>query len=226
MNRSHTDTSRPPAPALIAAFLCAALSAFGAGCNIVGPVMVLASGPPSTPALFELDADKNHVIFIDDFRNRMPRRSLRFEMAQSAESELMTRKSLREARLISNRAASRVASEESASERLSIADIGKQVGADVVIYVIIDSWFITRDYQTASPAVISRVKIIDVAQNRRIWPANAEGYTLSVQPKALQGDMPANLAARSALEQRLAQQFGIALAQMFYKYENRQSARD
>ncbi|HBS28480.1 MAG TPA: hypothetical protein DEB06_03290 [Phycisphaerales bacterium] len=195
------------------------------GCNIVGPLYVVASGPPKTPAAVELDEDRNHVIFIDDFRSRLPRRSLRTLMAESAETTLLEKGVLSSERLISSAAASRVASGETADERLPIADVGKRIGADVVIYVTVDGWLLSRDGQSAAPAVLTRVKIIDVAQNKRVWPANPEGQSLAIQPSQMQGDLPMTLAGRSELEQDLAKQFGLALAQMFYEHETRDSAR-
>lgn len=211
--------------ALVGACAVGVLAA-GAGCNILGPALVIASGPPTVDAMVELDPERNYTIFIDDFRNRLPRRALRFQMAETAEAILLEQGVLDTNHLIASQAASRVAAGELPDDRVSIADVGRKVGADVVIYVMIDGWLLSRDAQSASPAVLSRVKIIDVDLNKRVWPANPEGYVLAIQPKDMQGDLPVDLAGKAALEQALAERFGLALAQMFFKHEVRTSAKD
>lgn len=210
---------------LVALALGAALTgALLTGCNIVGPVVAVASGPPTTPARYELDAKRTHVIFIDDLRSRLPKRSLRDVIAQHAEQEILSRGLLKEQMLISSAAARRVAASESAEAVLPITDIGRRVGADVVIYITIDTFTLSRDGVSATPTVVGRMKILDVAENRRIWPGNEEGYSVIVQPQHSQGDLPRDLAGRSSMEIALCKRYGLAIAQTFYKHETRHSA--
>jgi len=196
------------------------------GCNILGPALIIAQGPPMIDALYTLDKNRTYTIFIDDFRNRLPRRSLRFQMAETAEAILIEQGAISADRLLASQAASRVAAGELPDDRLSIADIGRQIGADVVIYVTIDGWILSRDAQSAQPSVLSRVKVIDVDLNKRVWPPNPEGYVLALQPKDMQGDLPTSLAGKAELERALAERFGLALAQMFFKHEKRISAKE
>ena len=198
-------------------------------CNIVGPIAAVAAGPPTTEALFEVDDEKNHVIFIDDLKSRVPRRSLRDEITQAAEEALLREGVLDPARLISGRAALRVSSsEDSYGDPLSVAELGERVGADVVIYVSMQRWTLSRDGGTLSPSVAGEVKVIDAKSKARLWPpSRSSGYTLVVEPetKVNNADIPREIAQRSQTEIATARQFGLALAQMFYKHETRQSAR-
>lgn len=194
------------------------------GCNIVGPALVLAEGPPKTDAKLELNDDRTHVVLIDDMRSRLPKRSLRDQIAQAAEETLLEQGVLTSERLIGARAVQKAMIDDRSGKPKPIASIGKDAGADVVIYVTIDAWGITRDGRSAAPVVEARVKVIDCAENKRIWPPNDIGYALRVSPTSARGDLPADLAGRSKVEQELARLFGVAIAQLFYTHETSQSA--
>lgn len=195
-----------------------------AGCNIVGPAMVLAQGPPKTEAVVQLAEDKKHLIFIDDLRSRLPKRSLRDLMAQSAEETLLIKKVLQQDKLIAARTVQRAVADDRYGATLPISKIGERAGADIVIYVIIDSWSLTRDGSSVSPVVAGRVKIIDCVNGRRLWPRNDEGYRLTMEQKSQTGPLPTGLAQRTTLEQEVAKRYGVALAQMFFTHETSTSA--
>lgn len=193
-------------------------------CNIVAPAVFLVAGPEKIEARYQPDARRTHVIVIDDLKSRLPKRSLRDLIGRSAEEELLRQRVLTPDTLIASASASRAVADDRHGGAIPVADIGRRVGAEVVVYVAIDGWTISRDGTTASPSVQARIKVIDAANNKRLWPAGDEGYTLVVQPATQQNTLPPELAARSAMEQALAKQFGIALAQVFYKHEKRESA--
>jgi len=195
-------------------------------CNIVGPAYVLIAGPPKYEPLYRLEGDRMHVIVIDDLRNRLPKRSLRSIASREAEEIILRRGILDEERLIPSSAAYALLAEETAGEQMSIVDLGRRLGAEVVIYITMDVWQLSRDGVSASPIVGARVKILDVMENRRLWPQNETGFMLRVEPEDLQGNMPVSYALRATLERDLAERFGLGIAQMFYKHEIRESARN
>lgn len=196
-----------------------------AGCNIVGPALVLAEGPPKTEALVRLDSSRTHIVLIDDMRSRLPKRSLRDVIVEAAEETLLGEGVLTTGRLIGGRAVQAAMSDDRSGRPKPIAAIGKDAGADIVIYVTLDSWAVTRDGRTAAPMVEARVKVIDCVSNKRVWPLNDIGYALLVAPPSMQGDLSLELAARTRLEQEVARRFGVALAQCFFKHETAKSAK-
>ncbi len=202
----------------------ASMLAFGAGCNILGPIAAVAAGPPTTPAKHQLDSSKTYVIFVDDLRSKLPKRSLRDIIAQSAEERMLAEGLLKPERLISASATRRIAASETNEAKMPIVEIGRRVGADAVIYITIDGFLLTRDGLSAMPTVLSRMKILDVNENTRIWPPSEEGHVMIIQPQQQMGDLPPDLAGRNAMEVALAKRFGLAIAQVFYKHEIRQSA--
>ncbi|HVZ94211.1 MAG TPA: hypothetical protein VG797_06850, partial [Phycisphaerales bacterium] len=121
--------------------------------------------------------------------------------------------------VISSAAAMRLAATERFGEPMSIVEIGRRVGAEVVLYVRIQNWTLARDVGSISPAVQANVKIIDTVKNERLWPEGSNGYpmqmTLPVQTKGV----PTSLDERAALEDKVAARFGLEIARLFYDHE-------
>ncbi len=203
---------------------------FGAGwaggCNIVGPAVAVLAGPPETQSQFALDPKRSHVLFIDDPRSRIPRRSLRDLTGKTFEEALLASEVLSSKVLIQSSAVSGATNDDKAGAALPVAEVGRRVGADVVIYVVVDMWTISKDGASLAPEIRARVKVIDAVKNVRLWPRMDEGYMLVISPGRQQGNLPLESAGRSAQEQELSRRFGVALAQLFFEHETRTSARE
>lgn len=219
LNRSTHPISKAPA---VAAVIGAAAALLGltlplAGCNIVAPIAYLAAGPPTTDAKYTLDDSRVTVIYIDDRFNRAPRRSLRVVAAEGAEQALMQEKALPEGKVITTRAAMRVVSQEQFTEPMTVAQIGRSVGAEVVIYAVIDSWILSPDGVTLSPEAKARVKVIDADADHRLWPQEGSGYPVIASLPTQIGALPTG-AERDQMNLALAKALGTSLAEVFYKH--------
>jgi len=210
----HTTLFR----ALTTLLLCAAASA-AAGCNIAGPVAFILAGPPKIDAVHKLDGSRPTVIFVDDRTNTMPRRSLRAGVGMEAEQTLIAKRVVPQRLMIASQAALHASAGERHGATMSIADIGRAVGAEVIIYVTMDAWTLTQDGATLSPASASRVKILDVVNNTRIWPDDDAGHPLIVRMPSTPEDMPGGAAERNAAHQALAVTTGRQLARLFFRHE-------
>lgn len=193
-----------------------------AGCNIVAPAYLIIAGPEKVPAQHELEKERPTVVFIDDRSNRLPRRALRQTIGEEVQRALLADRALTD--VIDTRAAITVASQDRVGQAMSIVDIGKAVKADVVIYATVDSFALTTDGQSYSPVATLRVKVIDVATDKRTWPEEATGYPLTLAFPARSSDVPQNTTELRAAEEGLARQVGVGIAQLFMKYERTQGA--
>ncbi len=191
------------------------------GCNILGPIFLIVEGPPKREAVFELDDERTTIVFIDDRNSRMPRRSLRYQMAEAAESLLLEKRVMDEESLLASRAAMQIALTESSESPMSIADIGRSVGAEVVVYVTIDTFALSPDGVTLAPIVQARVKVIDTVANERLWPLGEmeSGYPLTMRYTTRVGDLPKTRAERNRAENSTASSFGMRIAFMFFTHE-------
>lgn len=196
--------------------------AVASGCNIVGAALLIAEGPPKIDRIYELDDKKTGVVFVDDRANRLPRRDLRRVIAEAAEKELRDRSLLAE--VVASREAFAAASRDRYGDPMPISEIGQTVGADVVIYITVDSFVLTPDGQTLAPTAILRVKIIDANEHARLWPEQRDGHEVTAAMPRQTGSFPRDRGARTELTTQLAEVAGLGVAQVFYTHEAQRSA--
>lgn len=200
--------------ALVAAALCAG----AAGCNIVAPVLYLAHGPAKTPRLYELDAKKPMVVFIDDRAGVVPRRVLRIKIADEVEKQLLDRRAATD--MINSQSALAAVGQERQGKPIPIAEIGRAVKADLVIYATVDSFTLSLDGQSFNPSARVRVKVVDAADDKRLWPADARGHPVDVQMRVRAAEMPTSTSARHKAEDELAVETGLEIARLFFTHES------
>ncbi len=215
--RTHSFSSR-----CLATFICA-IALCGAGCNIVAPIGYLIHGPEKVQRLYGLDKSKTTVVFIDDRANNVPRRALRVLIGELAEKTLLKEKVVKD--MVSSQSALAAAGNDRSGKPLSIAEIGEAVKAQVVIYATVDAFSITPDGTTVSPTVTMRIRVVDVANDTRLWPDDPSGFVLVTKLTAKSATMPSGTTARYQLEDDLAKRAGLDLAQLFYKHEHTRGSK-
>jgi len=214
--------------ALLAAWGVALLLAAGfvlPGCNIVGAAYFFAVGPDKIPAVHTLEPTRPTVVFVDDRDNRLPRRTLRMVIAEEATRLLLENKALTttpagEVAAIDGRAAITAASRDRFGEPMSVAAIGNACSADVVIHVVFETFTLSTDGSTFAPSARLRVKIIDAANQKRLFPPgnDAVGYPLDVALKQRLTDMPSSSGGVLQAQEVLAKECGRAVAELFYEH--------
>ena len=187
------------------------------GCNIVGPIAYIVHGPGKVNALHTLDPKPATVIFVDDVNSRLPSRSVRGEIAGSAEKYLIREECLKD--VIDYRSALQAASSDRTGMTLSITEIAQAVKADVIVYVRVEDFGISPDGQSYSPFAYVRVKVMDAKTQKRIWPEDERGHPLELRPNPQSTDTPTTVGARLEASRLLAAEVGHAVAQLFYTHE-------
>lgn len=188
-------------------------------CNIVGPAVVLVHGPEKTDAQFKLDPKRTTVFFVDDRGNKLDRRALRSTIATTAQTILMKERVLDERKVIDAASALMLVSNEPAGEPMDIATLGRSVEAEVVVYITIDRFGLSPDGATYQPSATMRVKVVDCINTpARIWPEEPEGKAVSVSMPQRQGDAPRNAGDAMRAQDRLAEECGRAVAEVFYRH--------
>lgn len=215
MHTRHTTRTRRAA--LLLALTLAAL--LPAGCNYIAPAMILLTPPPSVEAQYKLDAARVTVVFLDDPQNKIPRRSLRILAGQTAEQDLISRGVMPANMMIPSQTAMQVTSRETEGSRLSIVDVGRTLGADIVIYAKVEAFGLTRDGVTLQPFVVAQVRVLDAKNNVRLFPEAGVSHPVIFESRQQAGDIPRSMSERSAAEQKLAERLGVIIARTFYKYE-------
>lgn len=207
-----------------AAGLTAAVVVAGAGlgsCNILGPAAYLAMGQAKMPPMYVLE-DRPTAIFVDDRNNAIPINSSRTRrtIADTISQELMglqlVTKVIRPAD-----AMALVRSQDREGQLLSMQAIGEAVGAEQLIYVEILSFRGSPDNVTPQPSAACRVKVIDVVNHTRLFPApDAErGWQdVAVKSPAVSPELYQSTQGRRQIEQMLATLLGDQVTKLFYEH--------
>lgn len=203
--------------------VCSALLAgVMTGCNIVGPAMILAKGPPSQAARHELNGERPTVVLIDDRLPRLGRRQLRNIIAESCQRTLLEQNILKS--VIDYRAAFTIADRESPGQPLDIVTIARTVGAEIVVFATVDEFFLTPDGETMAPNGLVRVKVLDTTkESPRVWPAESEGFPLKISFNQRATPLPRTPSDIMIAENKFADQVGRAIAKLFFTHEIRES---
>jgi len=197
------------------------------GCNIVGPAVIIAKGPPKYDARYELDGERATVVFIDDRSNALPRRALADTLSRSVEATLLGEKVVEEGKLIASRGAVIAARQDRFGTPISIAEIGQAVDADQVIYAELDRFELSPDGVSVRPGATVRLKVIDVDSGERLWPEEERlGMEVSIDMPQQQGTLPGDRAGRLRLEEALAAYVGRGIGQIFYRHRVTESNLD
>jgi hypothetical protein len=200
----------------------AAFCVSASGCNIFAAGAIIVAGDPKIDQQFKLDPKRATVIFVDDRSSRLPKRSLRQVMAQEAQQILISERALTNA--IDARAAFAAASADREGTPLSITGIGKAAQAEVVIWVAVDSFYLSPDGQVYQPAINMRVKVMDAVTDSRIWPEEKEGFKLTAMMRKKANYAPRSQSELAQGEIEAAKWAGTAVAQLFYRHLADQSA--
>ena len=200
------------------------------GCNIVAPAYLLVHGPEKVQKVYDLDKSRPTVVFVDDPSNLVPRRSLRQTIAVAAQQQLLEQGVLE--KVIDARSAMMVATRDDPLDPMPIEELGKAVGAEVVIYAVVDEFILTSDGQSLTPSAKARVKVIDCVDGRRLFPAPeagawVEGHPIGLTAVTKPGFFSTATLSQKAIEQeKLGEHFGLGIAQLFYTHEKQVSARE
>ena len=102
---------------------------------------------------------------------------------------------------------------------MSIDEIGRKVGAGVVIYAVPRQFTLVDDRGTV-PTCIMEVKVVDTETGRRLWPGPTEyEYHRLVVELAYKSPLEYDPGKVDGLQQKLADLAGLRLAQLFFPHE-------
>jgi len=220
----HVTKMKYPRISLWAWVACLFASLSFAGCNIVTPVFFAIHGPGKVKKAVSLDPELKYIIFVDDPSNKIASRRLRSTIVETAQSTLLQRETV--VSMIDGRAAFAAVAKERYGKPLSIVEIGESVGADVVIYALLTEFSLGAEVGTFRPTAVMQVKLLDVRSGERLWPQGEKtSYPLRVNLPQRPGLAPSSTGDIYKAQEALAQQAGLALAQMFFDVEIPQSAR-
>jgi hypothetical protein len=185
-------------------------------CNIVAGATYVLSPDPEQEALFVLPNVRT-VVFVDDRRNVMHPTRLRKVIADRVTTDLLTNEIL--TTMISPKDVFRVSgANDRYNNPLPIAELGKAVEADVVIYVEMESFGLTNDGQTANPIASCSVRVVSVNENARLFPTDKPSYFVNANLKNVNPHRVSSNSEIRKLAEELAEELGENVAKLFYDH--------
>jgi len=196
--------------------LLAAVIAIGlAGCTVGG--FIAANVLPETiDALYE-PTNRKTVIVVDDPDKLLPSVPLMGVTAARVEATLKEQEVITEFVPSNQVDALRFANAE--FETWPIDRIGREVGAEQVIYIRIERFAIITTPDTTQPTATYRVRVVESKTGQRLFPVDTKAgvrKTTQMNFRSVRGATRGNL---SLLERRLADRLGLDAAKMFYDHE-------
>lgn len=179
-------------------------------------VAYVGSPDPQQEAIYTLP-NVPTVVFVDDRRNVMHPVRLRRVIAEQVTNELLAKNIL--TTMISPRDAMRVsATNDRYNDPLPVNELGKAVGASVVIYVEMTSFGLTNDGQTANPQTSCAIRVIDVANMERLFPVHEAAYSVRGRLKNISPNRVTSSSEAREVAEELAVELGDSIAKVFYTH--------
>ncbi len=201
---------------LMLVFSCVVLT----GCEAVGFVAQVITGPEKIPAVYEL-ADRPTVVLVDDPSNLLPDPTLATLLAGRAGESLVENEVVTQ--VIPPVMVERLRAAHDDFDKWGIDDVGKQTGAEQVIYVLVQECGSTEDDLIFRPTIIVRVKVIDSATGDRLFPSQTSAIGKDGHPlkhtNAYRDMQGASAATRAILMRQLTEGAADALAKLFYTHK-------
>ncbi len=204
---------------LFAAMACSPFLLYG--CNYAGPLLYAVQPEPTLDAQFTLE-DRTTVVFVDDRDGLLNPATLADVIADRASEELMINEVVTET--IRPRDAMALArSRDQHTNLMSIDTIGETVGAELIIYVEIRSFAESRDQYTPQPTGSARIKVLDVVNNTRIFPADdsdtGDFYIVQTNLGNIDRELYKSASTRRKIRETLALALGDDIAKVFYEHK-------
>ena len=166
------------------------------------------------PAKFTLPKGKTVLVFPDDLQNPVSYPPVKRALGNNL-GELLTEKKL-VAEVVAYSELARLKAREPEFNLMSIPKIGRQLKADLVVYVNIET-FTLKDNPVDTlwrGRLAARVKVVDVLKGR-IWPDESAGYPVKVTAPAAESNSDA---FGGEVAKMLAESLAAEIAQLFHDH--------
>ncbi|MEO0512603.1 MAG: hypothetical protein AAF108_06865 [Planctomycetota bacterium] len=184
-----------------------------AGCDEVGAVYLLVSGPPKVAPVYELDTKRTTTVLIEARDNAAVPESVLNEIRNGVDEILVDKVDLRDV----VRGAS-VARAAKAAPDFSLSDLARAVGADVIVHVRLESYAVSPDGQTFKPVAVMSVRVVDADSGEQVYPEGGEPARISASAEPKAGLLPPP--GRDAEEQLAGAAWAsLLIGQLFYEHQ-------
>ncbi len=197
--------------------LGAALALGATACNIVGPAAYFIEGPPKAPAKYQVPPGKI-VVLVDDEDSRVSRVALRTKIGDQI-SETLVAEGIATGAISTKDAVAWVRKHDKPGSRASLEEVGKAVGADVVIGIKMLDFRLSVDGVQPKPLAMAEVRGIDVRTNSVLFPEGTDWEPVETTMREVQPELYRTSVGRREIEDSVADALAEKIAWLFYEHE-------
>jgi len=201
-----------------AAAVCFASAILMAGCGpFIGWTANVFARPQKVEAVYEPPKGKTFLVFVDDMLNPVTYEPIKGELAEMLSRQLIDNKIA--AKTIPYSKLLTLAAATPEFNRLSVSEVGEKLGADIVLYVMVDRFSLKDNEATPlwKGRLSTTVRLVAVGIDR-LWPTDRpEGYP--VEPVEMPPETHPSPTYGEVLSKKLAEKMADRIAKLFYKHE-------
>ncbi len=202
-------------PRIATGALLVLVAAAATGCNAIGVVADAIAGPPRVDAVYDLPKAKT-VVLVDDPGDLLPTRDLPNRIAGRVGDELVAQK--RVTQVIGPRVINDLAAGNPDFDTWALDKVGRRVGADQVVYVVIQSFVLTENNEVYEPQATATVKVLDVDSSKRLFPVSEpNGHVVVATERPVPRD-GASSKTDGIIARRVADALADKVAKLFYDH--------
>lgn len=205
------------------------------GCGLAGFIAHVVA-PEQTAPVYDLPVART-VVLVDDTNNQLGDPTNTGVIAQQMLFDLVQSKKLTEEQIVDYKFVRELEAKlDKDFDSTPVDQIGKSLGADIVIHVNVDFVEMSTQPGIIEPKALVTLKVIDVNKAVRLFPEpspmtdidalamSKRGYRLAVElPRTVMMDM--DHGTENLLRRKLAEQIGYDAARMFYKHPREEDGK-
>lgn len=197
------------------------------GCNpavTVAGIKHLFNLPDTIEPVFEPPKDMKVLVFVDDLGKPVDYQPMKRELANRIGEQLI--KNEVAASVVPYSKIEQLAASAPDFDALYVTDVGKRLGADLVLYVFID-YLSLHDRETGilwRGELAVRIQWLDADKPERLWPMGSRYYP--VKPVTLPTIQDTSAAYGETVADKLATQTADRIAKLFYEHKVYPSDQD
>ena len=154
----------------------------GVGCQPAAFVAQVFTPPADVPAAYKLP-DRPTVVFVDDREHKLPTLAVQSLLAGRIGDDFVEHRVVTQ--VISSSAINDLRHQHGDFDDWAIDRIGSSVGAQQVVYVLIEQFQMTDADGAHRPTAVVRVKVVDATNGQRLFPAADRFGHLGAPPRSV-----------------------------------------
>ena len=188
------------------------------GCAVFGWIVAKFAPEKKVPAEYEFPAGTTILVFVDDMLHPVDYEPVKIQLTEMLNAQLIAHKVA--AKTIPYSRLGEFISATPSFNSLAVSEVGRKLGADMVLYVQIDE-FGLRDAAAGAELwkgrLATSIRLVDVTKGR-LWPTDSP--TGHMVPKAETQTVSDSSQARGEqISRELADETADKIAKLFYSYK-------